>query len=132
MARLTDRDITKVAAKMIDWKELSPFLGLKLAQDREVELSSISYAEQKRAMLRKWRDRKGRFATYEALAAALRNACEWKLAEYVEEITENSNEQPKVTQEPPVVVPNTRSGAFFNQHVTYMYISRQILIWCDR
>ena len=77
---VTDSDMVEVARELVNWRELLPFLGLTVAEDREIERSRERYGQQ---MLKKWREKKGASATYGALIHALTEARDRRLADYV-------------------------------------------------
>ena len=98
--RVADHDIARVASKLSNWKLLSPFLELTDVEEKEIENSSRGdYLEEKRAALRKWRQKGGKRATYETLIDAAREADNEDLAEYVQSLAQgSSNKRPRLTQ----------------------------------
>ena len=102
-SQVSDLDIAKIARKINNWKELSPFLGLAPQDETVIERSCSGYLEQKSAALHKWRDMKGKLATYRALIAAAKGADNENLADYVQTLTTGQtatgNVQPRVQQD---------------------------------
>ena len=86
-SQVSDLDIAKIARKIDNWKTLSPFLGLAPQDETVIEKSCKSYPEEKSAALHKWRDMKGKKATYRALIAAARAMESENLVDYVESLT---------------------------------------------
>ena len=86
-AQVSNIHAAKIAGELNNWKALTPFLGLSPPQETEIEKSSGDYGEQKRAALLKWKEVKGKEATYRALIAAATEAGNANLADYVRSLT---------------------------------------------
>ena len=102
-SQVSDLDIAKIARKMNNWRTLSPYLGLIEQQETEIQRSCNDYLEEKSAALKKWREIKGRGATYQALIVAVKEAGDVNLADYVQTLTTGQaateNVQPRVQQD---------------------------------
>ena len=98
-SQVSDLDIAKIARKINNWKELSPFLGLAPQDETVIERSCKDYLEEKRAALHKWRDMKGKEATYRALIAAAKEAENEKLADDVQTLTAGQTATENVQQD---------------------------------
>ena len=84
-SKISDLHIAKIAKELVDWKTLAPELGLTPPEQKSIEMNAKDdYEEQKRAALRKWKDMKGREATYNAFIAVAKAEGETDLAEFVE------------------------------------------------
>ena len=78
-ARLvTDGHLSEIAAEIIDWEALAPYLSLK-----EAEIVKI---KQKVGLLRVWRERYGDEATYQCLIQAARDSHNSKLASHINQL----------------------------------------------
>ena len=108
---IRDSDMVKAARDLVNWKQLSPFLGLTEAEDRKIERSCESYGQQKLAMLKKWREKKGAGATYGALIHALTEAYDRRVSDYVLTLAENSS-----NELPSAPAADTGSGGVINYH----------------
>ena len=63
-----EEHLAEIATSIIKWREISPFLGLTEAEEHEILGSAPhSVLEQKIAMLRLWKKKKGIAATYEPI-----------------------------------------------------------------
>ena len=60
----SEQHLAEIALWIVEWKEVSPFLGLTEAEEHEIVGSVRS---QKIAMLRKWKQKQGSKATYKRL-----------------------------------------------------------------
>ncbi len=79
----SDKDLCTLALSIPDWKELLPFLNLKELEKIAIEEEYNSVKRRKVALLRKWRAKYNKKATYESLSEAL-----WKIGrvDLVEEV----------------------------------------------
>ena len=86
-AKISDIDIAEIAKKIVDWKDLSPYLGLNAAEIKEVKESDSNFLQQKCEALRRWQGKKGDDATYRAFIAVATKARNKELADYVKSLT---------------------------------------------
>ena len=86
-AKISDIDIAEIAKKIVDWKDLSPYLGLNAAEIKEVKESDSNFLQQKCEALRRWRKKKGDDATYREFIAVATKTCNKELADYVKSLT---------------------------------------------
>ena len=80
-----DDHLCAIALSVTEWRSISPFLGLMKAEEENIEKDCGVNETQKIGMLRKWREKFGRKATYRKLVKVF-----WKLkrADLVEEVRE--------------------------------------------
>ena len=80
-----DDHLCAIALSVTEWKSIAPFLGLTKAEEENIEKDCAANETQKIGMLRKWREKLGRKATYGTLIKVF-----WKLkrADLVEEVCE--------------------------------------------
>ena len=84
--------LAEIATSIVKWREISPFLGLTEAEEHEILGSAPhSVLEQKIAMLRLWKKKKGKAATYNRLCRAFRKSKQLDLEEEMKEILAESN-----------------------------------------
>lgn len=92
-AVVSDMDICRIAAEyLVKWRELSPRLGLKPADETAISNTFKNFDDQRREVLRKWKELKGNAPTYRALifaAEAIRNK---QLADKVRKMEKNPDE----------------------------------------
>ena len=62
-----DDHLSEIALSITRWKSIAPFLGLTKAEEENIEKDCGENETQKIGMLRKWRERFGRKATYRKL-----------------------------------------------------------------
>ena len=79
----SEQHLAEIALWIVEWKEVSPFLGLTQAEEHEIVGSVRS---QKIAMLRKWKQKQGSKATYKRLCRAFRKCGLCDLEEKVKEL----------------------------------------------
>ena len=65
-----DMHLAVISRSIIDWREISPFLGLTEAEEIAILESTHSVPARKMAMLRKWKQKNGIEATYNNLYQA--------------------------------------------------------------
>ena len=82
-APVSDLDIAKIASYLTNWEALSPWLGLTGSQEEEIRNTYRDYAEQKRRVLRKWKQIKGDTATHRACIATASAISNMELADNV-------------------------------------------------
>ena len=63
-----DRHLRKLAQSLPDWRGVAPFLGLSEAEENMIEEEHTPALGRRIAVLRKWREKHGKKATYERLA----------------------------------------------------------------
>ncbi len=63
----TDIHLCEIALHVTDWKLIAPFLGLSQAEIEAITMNEGKAETQRSAMLRKWREKSGRKATYRRL-----------------------------------------------------------------
>ena len=68
----TEEHLAQITVWIADWRALSPFLGLTEAEEIAILESTHSVPARKMAMLRKWKQKKGRAATYNQLCRVFR------------------------------------------------------------
>ena len=85
----SEQHLAEIALWIVEWREVSPFLGLTEAEEHELVGSVRS---QKIAMLRLWKKKQGSKATYKRLCRAFRKCGLCDLEEKVKELlTEKSS-----------------------------------------
>ena len=68
----SEGDLAKIALSIVDWRAISPFLGLTEAEEIAILESTHSVPARKMAMLRKWKQKNGTEATYNKLCERFR------------------------------------------------------------
>ena len=88
-----EEHLAEIATSIIQWREISPFLGLTEAEEHEIlgAVPPLSVLEQKIAMLRLWKKKKGIAATYSRLCRAFRKCKQVDLEDKVKQILAESN-----------------------------------------
>ena len=87
-AKISDIDRAKIAKRIVDWKELAPYLGLSAAEQKVVEKGGdSSWLQQTCEALRKWQQKNGDDATYGAFIEVATEADNKELADYVKRLT---------------------------------------------
>ena len=94
-AQISDIDIAEIAKRIVDWKDLSPYLGLNAAEQKVVEKGDSNYLQQTCGALRKWQQKNGDDATYRAFIAVATKAGDKKLADYVKSLVGEINDDGK-------------------------------------
>ena len=91
-----EEHLAEIATGIIKWREISPFLSLSEAEEHEIlgAIPTLSVLEQKIAMLRLWKKKKGRAATYNQLCRAFRKSKQLDLEDEMKEILAESNSLP--------------------------------------
>ena len=69
----SEEHLAKIATWITDWRAVSPFLGLSEADEIAILESTHSVPARRMAMLRKWKQKRGKKATYMRLCQALRD-----------------------------------------------------------
>ena len=83
---VSDNLLNQIARKLTRWEEVAPWLQLDEAQEEEVRATFRNYSDQKRQVLRKWRQINGHRATYRQLIIVLSCAENNALAENVADL----------------------------------------------
>ena len=87
----TDPDLVKIASRVNDWRAIAPSLGLSSADETAIlGEAPHSVPTQRMAMLRKWRQKLGRAATYKRLCQAFEDCERTDLVELVQQLTNSS------------------------------------------
>ena len=82
-----EEHLAEIATSITEWREISPFLGLTEAEEHEILGSAPhSVRSQKIAMLRLWKKKKGKAATYSRLCRAFRKSKQIDLEDEMKEI----------------------------------------------
>ena len=69
--QVSDEDVATIAARYLTkWEELRPHLGLTHPQEVAIRSTFHDYNDQKREALHKWKELKGKDATYRAFITA--------------------------------------------------------------
>ena len=84
--QVTDRHLSEIAAEIIDWEALAPYLSLKEAEIEEIKQDFSTSKKQKVGLLRVWRERYGDEATYQCLIQAAQDSHNVKLASHINEL----------------------------------------------
>ena len=89
-----EEHLAEIATSIIKWREISPFLGLTQAEEHEIlgAVPPLSVLEQKIAMLRLWKKKKGKAATYNRLCRAFRKCKQLDLEDELKEILAESDD----------------------------------------
>ena len=88
-----EEHLAEIAASIVRWREISPFLGITESEEQEIlgAIPPLSVLEQKIAMLRLWKKKKGRAATYNRLCRAFRKSKQLDLEDEMKQILAESN-----------------------------------------
>ena len=88
-----EEHLAEIANSIVKWREISPFLSLTEAEEYEIlgAIPPLSVFEQKIAMLRLWKKKKGKAATYNRLCRAFRKSKQLDLEDKMKEILAESN-----------------------------------------
>ena len=87
-----EEHLAEIATSVTEWREISPFLGLTEAEEHEIlGPAPHSVRSQKIAMLRLWKKKKGKDATYNRLCRAFRKSKQLDLEVEMKEILAESN-----------------------------------------
>ena len=90
-----EEHLAEIATSITEWREISPFLGLTEAEEHEIlgTIPPLSVRSQKIAMLRLWKKKKGRAATYNLLCQVFRKSKQLDLEEKMKEILAESSKE---------------------------------------
>ena len=84
--------LAEIATSITEWREISPFLDLTEAEEHEILVSTPhSLRSQKVAMLRLWKKKNGKVATYNRLCRAFRMSGQLDLEDKMKQILAESN-----------------------------------------
>ena len=87
-----EEHLAEIATSITEWREISPFLGLTEAEEHEILGSAPhSVRSQKIAMLRLWKKKKRRSATYSRLCRAFRKSKQLNLEDELKQILAESD-----------------------------------------
>ena len=88
-----EEHLAEIATSITEWREISPFLGLTEAEERQIlgAIPPLTVPAQKIAMLRLWKKKKGKAATYNRLCRAFRKSNQLDLEDEMKEILAESN-----------------------------------------
>ena len=87
----TEEHLAQITVWIADWRALSPFLGLTEAEEIAILETTHSVPARKMAMLRKWKQRKGRAATYNQLCRVFRTCELFDLEDKMKQILAETN-----------------------------------------
>ena len=87
----SDEHLADISILIADWRAVSPFLGLTEAEEIAILESTHSVPARKMAMLRKWKQKKGRAATCDQLSRVFRKCERLDLVEKIKQILAESN-----------------------------------------
>ena len=116
----SEEHLAEIALSIVEWKEVSPFLGLTEAEEHEI-VGSVR--TQKIAMLRKWKQKKGSKATYKRLCRVFRKCGLCDLKKKVKELlaekssSESSDEVSEETTSNPL---GTKADSAHSDNITYL------------
>ena len=126
----SDEHLAEISLLIADWRAVSPFLGLTEAEEIAILESTHSVPARKMAMLRKWKQKKGRAATYDRLSRVFRKCQLLDLEEQMKQILEDSNsseEGPSSNPSPPD--PLTSYASYLKELYTSMSQSHTSQHW---
>ena len=88
----SEEHLAEIATSIVKWREISPFLGLTESEEHEIlgAIPPLSVLEQKIAMLRLWKKKKGKAATYNRLCQAFRISARVDLDDKMKQILAES------------------------------------------
>ena len=128
----SEEHLAEIAAVVTAWREISPFLGITEAEEHEILGSAPhSVRSQKIAMLRLWKKKKGRAATYDQLSRVFRKCECLDLEETLKQLLEDS----EVVYGGPSSNPSPRSdplipyASYLKELYTYMSQSHTSQQW---
>ena len=90
----SEEHLAEIAGFITEWREIAPFFGLTAAEEHEIlgAIPPLSVRSQKMSLLRMWKEKKGRAATYDQLSRIFRKCGLIDLEEKVVHILEESKE----------------------------------------
>ena len=86
-----EEHLAQISFSIVDWRLLSPFLGLTEAEEIAILESIQSVPARKMAMLRKWKQKKGMAATYNQLCRVFRTCGLIDLEDKMKQILAETN-----------------------------------------
>ena len=89
-----EEHLAEIATSIVEWREISPFLGLTEAEEHEIlgSIPPLTVLSQKIAMLRLWKKKKGKTATYKRLCIAFKKSNQLGLEDEMKQILAESVE----------------------------------------
>ena len=91
-------DLPRIAARIDDWRSISPCLGLSAVDDNTIlGESPHSVPTQRVAMLRRWKQKQGKKATYNELHRVFRQCERADLADFVQQLVTDSSKESELT-----------------------------------
>ena len=86
---LSEEHLAEIATSITEWREISPFLGLTEAKEHEIlrAVPHLTVRSQKIAMLRLWKKKKGKAATFKELCRVFRKCKQPDLEDKMKEVT---------------------------------------------
>ena len=102
----TDRHLRKLAKSIPDWKDLAPFLDLSEVEEKMIEEEHKTPLRRRIAILRLWRQKKRKKATYKRLAKVF-----WEMgnASVVDEIAKILSQESDSSEGEPDASQKTRA-----------------------
>ena len=94
-APVSDLDVVTIATKLKKWEELSAFLGLTHQDETDICRTYRDYSDQKRQALRRWREIKGKTATFRAFIAAATSISNIELVDSVKDMLRARQQPPR-------------------------------------
>ena len=120
----SEQHLAEIALRIIEWKEVSPFLGLTEAEEHEIFGSAPhSVRSQKIAMLRKWKQKKGSKATYKRLCRAFRKCGLRDLVKKVKELLAEKSSSESSDEGSEEMTSNslgTKADSSHSDNITYL------------
>ena len=116
----SEQHLAEIALWIVEWKEVSPFLGLTEAEEHEIVGSVRS---QKIAMLRKWKQKQGSKATYKRLCKAFRKCGLRDLEKKVEELLAEKSSSESSDEASEEITSNslgTKADSSHSNNITYL------------
>ena len=88
---VSEKHLIAIAPNIEQWRDISPFLEVSFADEHDIAESSRSLPAQRVTMLRKWKQKFGKKATYKRLSKAFKNSGRQDLVDKISELlTEDS------------------------------------------
>ena len=135
-----DAHLNKIALWFVDWRGTAPFLGLKETEEEEIDSMKGSARVKKISMLRKWRRKFGKTATYRRLVQVFYDLEDVEVVDSICSLLMSSSED-DLTKDPyddflrcyyrthvPTPVLEITPGNGINVEYFYMYLKQVKLI----
>ena len=116
----SEQHLAEIALWIVEWKEVSPFLGLTEAEEIEI-VGSVR--TQKIAMLRKWKQKQGSKATYKRLCRAFRKGGLCDLVKKVKELLAEKSDSESSDEGSKEITSNslgTKADSSHSDNITYL------------